>query len=369
MARPKANQQVTEDEVSSFDQIESFLSTNKEYHYNDVKQTKYSVSSGSLKLDLELGGGVKPGIVRFSGVTEGGKTSASLSFAKNFQNTVKNGFILYFKAEGRLSEELLERSGVDTSPSKWKVIKSNVYEVVVQLINELIHNNPNDIKYMFIIDSMDSLNLKEDMNRVFGTSNKVAGAAGLSADFLKKMALPISEFGHLCVMISQIRTMVSINPYEKKDPRITNSSGGNALLHYSDWIFEFQNRTKSDLITTQPQGKGDILGHFCKIVFRKSPNEKTNKEIRYPIKYGRKNGQSVWVEYEVFDLILAYQLASAKGPWITFEKAIVEQAKNEGVELPEKVNGEAKLIELLESNQNITNFFVKEFKRVLEKII
>ena len=29
---------------------------------------------------------------------------------------------------------------------------------------------------------------------------------------------------------------------------VTNASGGNAALHYSDWVVEFQPRYKSDLI-------------------------------------------------------------------------------------------------------------------------
>jgi len=32
-------------------------------------------------------------------------------------------------------------------------------------------------------------------------------------------------------MISQVRSNIKINPYEKGDPQITNASGGNAALH------------------------------------------------------------------------------------------------------------------------------------------
>ena len=94
-------------------------------------------------------------------------------------------------------------------------------------------------------------------------------------------------------MISQVRATVKINPYEKGDPKVTNASGGNAMLHYSDWILEFQPRWVKDLITTQPNGKGDMLGHWCKIIFRKTPNEKTGTLVRYPIRYGQQDGKSI----------------------------------------------------------------------------
>ena len=86
---------------------------------------------------------------------------------------------------------------------------------------------------------MDSLVPKADLEKPPEEANKVAGGALLSSDFLRKMALGMTTRGHICYMISQVRSKVSINPYEKTDARVTNASGGNALLHYSDWILEF----------------------------------------------------------------------------------------------------------------------------------
>ena len=81
------------------------------------------------------------------------------------------------------------------------------------------------------------------------------------------------------------------------------------MLHFANWIFEFDARFKNDLILEDPNSsydeqKNPYLGHFVKIVVKKSPNERTNCTIRYPIKYGRKNGKSNWVEKEIFDFLL-----------------------------------------------------------------
>ena len=257
-------------DVTPLDQINAYLEQNKSDHYNYERDRVYTVSSGSLLLDIEMGGGIGPGIVRASGVTEGGKTSAALSFARNFQK-MDNSMVVYIKSEGRLSEDMIERAGLDTAEEKWFVYKSNVYESVINLMRELVKNNPTDIKYMFIIDSMDSLVPKNDLEKPPEEANKVAGGALLSSDFLRKMALGMTTRGHICFMVSQIRSKVSINPYEKLDPRVTNASGGNALLHFSDWILEFQPRHLKDIVSTQPNGKGDVLGHWCKVVFKKTP--------------------------------------------------------------------------------------------------
>jgi RecA/RadA recombinase len=60
---------------TALDQIEAYLKANQSDHYNFEEQRDYTVSSGSLKLDIEMGGGIKPGVIRASGVTEGGKIS------------------------------------------------------------------------------------------------------------------------------------------------------------------------------------------------------------------------------------------------------------------------------------------------------
>ena len=113
----------TVDTFNPVDQIKSYLDDHKDEHFNFETEPHYIVSSGSLLLDNEMSGGVRPGIIRASGVSEGGKTSCALSFARNFQSSVENGMVIYIKSEGRLSPEMIERSGVDTSDKKWFVYK------------------------------------------------------------------------------------------------------------------------------------------------------------------------------------------------------------------------------------------------------
>ena len=56
---------------------------------------------------------------------------------------------------------------------------------------------------------------------------------------------------------------------------------------------------------TKIEDKGNPIGHYCKIVFRKSVNEKTGAQVRYPIRYGRSDGNSIWIEKEIIDLLVA----------------------------------------------------------------
>ena len=353
--------------TSPLDQIGAYLKQHSGDHYNFEEERTYTVSSGSLLLDIEMGGGIKPGIVRASGVTEGGKTSCALSFARNFQK-MDNSMVIYIKSEGRLSKDMVERSGVDTSEEKWFVFKCNVYETVIDFIRQLVKDNPSDTRYMFIIDSMDALVPRGDLEKSSDEALKVAGGSLLSSDFLRKMALGLATRGHVCYMISQVRSSVQINPYAKSDPKVTNASGGNAILHYSDWILEFQPRYVKDLITTQAAGKGDMLGHWCKIIFRKTSNEKTGLEVRYPIRYGRTGGKSIWVEYEVVDMMLAWDMAVAKGAWVTISDELVEEVQKElKVELKKQHQGMDNLRKYFEENKEIGKYIFNKFREALKK--
>tara|TARA_R100001463_G_scaffold135526_1_gene198970 strand:- start:5624 stop:6268 length:645 start_codon:yes stop_codon:yes gene_type:complete len=210
---------------------------------------------------------------------------------------------------------------------------------------------------------MDAMVPKKDLEKGFDDPDKVAGGSVLSSTFLKKMALGLSTKGHICFMISQVRSKVSVNQYEKTDPKLTNASGGNALLHYSDWILEFQQRFGGDSI---PAKADKPEGHYCKIVFRKSANERTGTVVRYPIKYGRVNGKSIWVEYEVLQFMMEWDMVDVKGAWIIVDDQIVEDIKKEtGLEIASKHQGADNFRKYLEENTEICNYLFSKFRNAL----
>jgi RecA/RadA recombinase len=352
--------------------LSSHLKDNKDSHYNFEDEQIFNVSTGSLLLDSELGGSLEvPAIVRFTGVSGGGKTSSALLIMNNFLKTIPNAKGLLVKAEGRLNSNVKRISGVDfvDKPEDWDngkcfVLRSNVYENIATLILELIQNNPENTRYYFLIDSMDALISKNDLSKGFDDSAKVAAGAVLTSNFLRRIMLPLSTFGHICGLISQVRSNVQINPYAKGDPKLTNSSGGNALQHYADWIFEFQPRYKSDQIIED----GKIIGHWSKILLRKTTNEKDGTEITYPIRHGRSDGKSVWLEYEIADMLIQWGFAKKSGAWIAFDKSLSEEIKKEtNQEFPEKIQGMEQLRTFLEENPKICNFLFEKFKTALSK--
>ena len=287
MAKVKKTDEKEEKEkiLTSQDQLKMFLNQNKEDHYNFEETIDYKISSGSLKADYILGGGFGPGLHRFTGINEGGKTSEALEVLANFLENQKNSKGVYIKAEGRLSPEMISRSRLKFVFTQYEwvagtcfVFECNIYETVVELTRTLVWKNDEKVKYGFVLDSVDGLITKGDFIKEFGEATKVAGGAVIGANLMKKMALAFQKRGHLGIFISQVRADIQLDPYSKAPVRQTSATGGNALLHYANFILEFEPRFKGDRILQNEKDdydaiKNPYVGHLAKVTIKKSPNE------------------------------------------------------------------------------------------------
>jgi len=354
--------------ITTQEYTESFFKSNKDYHYNLQETAEdYQVSSGSLILDSYLGGGFAAGVHRFVGANEGGKTNEALQVMHNMLKTVDCSKGLFIKAEGRLSSDVQKRSGLKfvLDPKEWDegtclVFECNVFDTVFDYLRGLLKNAPKNERFCIVIDSMDGLLPKAELEKTTSDAAKVAAGALMTSDFLKRVSIGMAKFGHICILISQVRSSISVTPYAKGDPNNqTNSSGGNAALHYPDWILQFGKQNKSDRIlekqNEQPGPQNKILGHQAKILICKSTNETTGQTVAYPIKHGRLDGKSIWVEREVVEMLMQWEFIKKSGAWFSFEEDAIEFAKENGIELTPKFQGMASLYKYLEDDENVMN--------------
>lgn len=315
--------------------LASIMDAHKDEHLNDLPDADYKVSSGSLNLDYALNGGLGPGIHRFMGVTEGGKTSEALevmrNFFKQFAGASKG---LFIKAEGRLSPELRKRSGI-TFVSKvedWKdgtvfVLESNIYEVAAKAICKLC-TEMRDIKLCIILDSVDGLITRGDKVKDFGEATKVAGGAVVAGLLMKHLGAYVSKLGHMLIIISQVRAKVETG-YSSEPSRQVSATGGNALQHSADVMIEFWTQTNSDQILEkdgeQPDiHKNRILGHYANARIKKSTNESTRYNIRYPIRHGVVGG-SIWIEREIMEMLMNFSYIKKAGSWLSVTSDLVTE--------------------------------------------
>jgi len=357
------------------DILGNFLKSNKSDHYNFEEEFDYKVSSGSLQFDLCMNGGFGPGLHRFTGLTEGGKTSEALEVMNNFLTSMEKPRGLYIKAEGRLSKEVRERSGVKFvwSADEWVdgtcfVLETNIYETAMTCIKQLIDDEKNKQKYCFILDSVDGLIAKNDASKGFDEFAKIAAGASIASTWCKQTSIALGKRGHMAIFISQVRSEMR-DQYSKEPPRQSVATGGYALQHYANTVIQFQPRYKSDLILQNPsiktidEKKNPIVGHFAKVLICKSPNEKSNISLTYPVRYNRSGGNSIWIEKEIVDLLYAWEFVEKKGAWIKPTEDFKELLKENKLEFPDQIQGDNNLFKVLDEDGKLCNFLSVYFKQ------
>lgn len=344
--------------------------------YNDIVAENKLISTGSLILDsvVKIRSGMVVRLVAKQ--AECGKTSASFVLAENYMKTMEKSKTLFIKAEGRLSNEMKKRVGLKfvDSPDEWDygtvyVLSCNVFETVARAILNIVKTAHECGEHICIIlDSLDGLILKADLEKGFEGNAKVAGVPLLTKLLFRHLALPIAHYDALLLVTGQYAAEIKLDPYAPNVPRQASSSGGSSIGHQSDYVLEFQPRYNGDLILENDKEKPDpiknkILGINAKLIIRKSANDNTGIPVTYPVKKGV-IGPANWIEKEVADLVVAFEMAQKSASWFTFSPDILEEAKQKEIEVPEKVQGMNGIYKLLEEPK-VYEFFAAKIKEMI----
>jgi len=362
----KKTKEKTEENGLSEDQkiIGSIMAKGKHYHYNDIKEKYYRTSTGSMILDYELGGGIMPGLHRFIGQTSGGKSKCAQNCLANFLlEGVKGRKGLYIEAEGRFREKDRQRYGVKfvNQAEDWEdgtclIVQTNVYEFVANLIEQLIKQQGDDVCYFIVVDSIDGLKPQNSFEKTYQESAQVAGGAVIASTLMSRIAIPLTKKGNIAIFISQVRADIKLDPYSaNKEVRQTSATGGNALLHYANFIIQFEPRYKSNRIMVDAKKPQSMLnrdlGHYAKAIIKKSDNDKMEYTVEWPICYSKKTGSAVWIEKEIIDILRTFELVNKSGAWFAFSEEIVEALESGGCEMKHQFHGEDNLYKSIEGNQ------------------
>lgn len=379
MAKSKNKEE--EQQPSTNDLLETLMAEHKEDHFNDIEASHKFVTSGSITLDQYVKAR-SGGVIRLVAKTpESGKTSQCFVFADNFMKTMPKAKTLYVKAEGRLSPELQERTGLTfvTKPSEWVynsvfVLSSNVFEPIADIILKLSKEMFDKGEHLcVIIDSLDGLILKNDKEtKGISGDGKVAGVPKLTKLLFRHLALPITHYDMLLLITGQYSADISLDPYAPKQVRLGDASGGNSIPHQCDYILQYLPRYQGDYILENPNEKPDpvsnkILGVWATVEIKKSAADTSGVKVKIPIRKGRV-GSAIWVEKEVVDMALAYDLIKRAGAWFSFDPELIKEAKEAGIEIKEKVQGLNGVYEYIETDKKLFEWLLAKFKKNLNQV-
>lgn len=180
-----------------------------------------TVSTGSLSLNLALGGGIPRGrVIEIFGPESAGKTTLALHIAAEAQKS--GGQIAFIDAEHALNTEFAQKIGLDLD--NCAISQPDSGEEALEITEILTRSGAVDL---IIVDSVAALTPKAEIEGMMGDSH-MGLQARLMSQALRKLTAAVSKSHCTVIFINQIRHKIGIM---FGSPETT--TGGNALKFYS----------------------------------------------------------------------------------------------------------------------------------------
>jgi recombination protein RecA len=179
------------------------------------------VPSGSLSLDIALGGGVPKGrIIEIYGPESSGKTTLALHMIAETQK--RNGQAAFIDAEHALDVQYAKRIGVNID--NLLVSQPDDGEAALEITERLVRSGGVDL---IVIDSVAALTPRAEIEGMMGDTH-MGLQARLMSQALRKLTAIVSKTNCSIIFINQLRMKIGVmfgNP--------ETTPGGNALKFYA----------------------------------------------------------------------------------------------------------------------------------------
>ena len=264
--------------------------------------------TGSLSLDLALGGGIPKGrIIEIYGPESSGKTTVTLHMIAEAQK--KGGQAAFIDAEHALDPEYAKKIGVDID--NLLVSQPDSGEQALEIVETLVRSNAVDI---IVIDSVAALTPKAEIDGDMGDAH-MGLQARLMSQALRKLTGAVSRSNVSIIFINQIRMKIGVmfgNP--------ETTTGGNALKFYSSVRMEIRSAGKIEANTEM--GK-TLVGSKAKIKVVKNKIAPPFKIAEFDIMYNK----GISREGDILNLSEAYNVTRKSGAYYSYKDENIGQGR------------------------------------------
>ncbi len=261
-------------------------------------------STGSLSLDIALGGGLPKGrIVEIYGPESSGKTTLTLHAIAEIQKA--GGTAAFIDAEHALDPAYAKRIGVDTD--NLLLSQPDNGEQALEITETLVRSNAVDI---IVVDSVAALVPRAEIEGDMGDS--LPGLqARLMSQALRKLTGVINRSKTTVVFINQIRMKIGVmfgNP--------ETTTGGNALKFYAS--------VRMDIRRISQIKQGDaVIGNRTRVKVVKNKIAPPFREAEFDIMYNEGISRSG----DILDLAVNRNIVDKSGAWFSYNGDKIAQGR------------------------------------------
>lgn len=263
-----------------------------------------TVPTGSLSLDLALGGGIPKGrIIEIYGPESSGKTTLTLHAIAEIQRS--GGTAAFVDAEHALDPAYAKRLGVDTD--NLLISQPDNGEQALEITETLVRSNAVDL---VVVDSVAALVPRAEIEGDMGDSH-MGLQARLMSQALRKLTGIINRSNTTVIFINQIRMKIGVmfgNP--------ETTTGGNALKFYAS--------VRMDIRRISQIKQGDnIIGNRTRVKVVKNKIAPPFRQAEFDIMYNAGISKSG----DVLDLAVDKELVEKSGAWFAYKGEKIGQGR------------------------------------------
>jgi recombination protein RecA len=262
------------------------------------------IPTGSISLDLALGGGIPKGrIIEIYGPESSGKTTLTLHAIAEVQRA--GGTAAFIDAEHALDPAYAQRIGVDVE--NLLLSQPDNGEQALEIAETLVRSNAVDL---VVVDSVAALVPRAEIEGDMGDSH-MGLQARLMSQALRKLTGVISRSKTTVVFINQIRMKIGVmfgNP--------ETTTGGNALKFYASVRMDIRR------IGQIKQGES-VVGNRTRVKVVKNKIAPPFREAEFDIMYN----QGISRAGDILDLAVAQNIVEKAGAWFAYGEGKIGQGR------------------------------------------
>jgi recombination protein RecA len=260
--------------------------------------------SGSLSLDIALGGGIPRGrVIEIYGPESSGKTTVTLHAIAEIQR--RGGTAAFIDAEHALDPAYAKRIGVDID--NLLLSQPDNGEQALEITETLVRSNAVDI---IVVDSVAALVPRAEIEGDMGDA-QMGLQARLMSQALRKLTGVISRSKATVIFINQLRMKIGVmfgNP--------ETTTGGNALKFYASVRMDIRR------ISQIKQGE-DVIGNRVRVKIVKNKIAPPFRQAEFDIMYN----EGISNTGDILDLATQYGLVDKSGAWFSYQDQKIGQGR------------------------------------------